>query len=125
MLAIGAVIELMVVFYAVVLDAQPYLVEFSLFHNLPLTMCLDKDTLLAKADTSEQFARTEQACIAIARGRYQRGALTLIANDFLCEHVPRQLQTIGGHGLQREPALAIREVPMGIDGVVVPRPDGK
>ena len=125
MFAIGAVIELMAIFYAVVRNAQPHLVEFSLFHDLPLTMCLDKETFLAKADTSEQFARTEQACIAIARGRYQGSTFALIAHDFLREHVPRQLQTVGGHGLQREPTLTLRKVPMGIDGIVVPLPDGR
>ena len=56
MLAIGAVIELMVVFYAVVLDAQPDFREFSLFHNLPLTMCLDEDAFLAETDASEKLA---------------------------------------------------------------------
>ena len=115
----------MAIFYAVIIDAQPYLVVFSLFHDLPFTMCLDKDAFLAEADAPEQFARAEEASIAIARGRYQRGALTLIANDFLREHVPRQLQTVGGHGLQREPTLTLRKIPMGIDGIVVPLPDGR
>ena len=56
MLAIGAVIELMAIFYTIVRNAQPHLVVFSLFHNLPFTMCLDEDAFLAEADASEQFA---------------------------------------------------------------------
>ena len=68
MFAIGTVIELMAIFYAVVGDAQPYLVVFPLFHDQPLAMCLDEDTFLAEADASEQFARTEKACKAVVRG---------------------------------------------------------
>ena len=56
MLAIGTEIELMAIFYAVVRDAQPYFRELSAVYDLPLTMRLDKDALLAKADASEQFA---------------------------------------------------------------------
>ena len=68
MFAIGTVIELMAIFYAVVGDAQPYLVVFPLFHDQPLAMCLDEDTFLAEADAPEQFARAEEAGIAIAGG---------------------------------------------------------
>ena len=56
MFAIGAVIELMAIFYTIVRDAQPYFRELSAVYDLPLTMRLDKDALLAKADATKQFA---------------------------------------------------------------------
>ena len=66
MLAISTEIELMVIFSAIVFDAQPHLFKLPTTYNLPLAMCLDKDALLAETNASKQLAGTEQACEAVA-----------------------------------------------------------
>ena len=88
-LTIDAVIELMAVVLAVVRDSEVdgsrnFRMGYnSCVNDLPLAVGLDEDALRTDADATEQLTRTEESCIAVARGGEQCGALALVSNDLL------------------------------------------
>ena len=88
-LTIGAIIELMAVVLTVVLDSEVdgsrnvRMGYNSNVDDLLLAVGLDEDALRTDADATEQLTRTEEPCIAVARGCEQCGALALITNDLL------------------------------------------
>ena len=52
----------------------------------------------------------------------ERGDGAAVADDFLRQLVAALLEAVGGHGAQRQPARAVGEAPVCVNGVVVPLP---
>ena len=121
-LAIETIEELVEVLLIVVGHSKPYFLETAFHDELALATSLYADALFRQTDASEELARAEETSKAVACGIDQRGALALIANHLLREHIPAGFQTVGRQGTEREPPFAVAEIPVGIDGIVVPLP---
>ena len=70
--------------------------------------------LVADAHAHELLARTEQTgVVAVAKGRGVDGdgGLALVAYGLLRQHVTAGFQTVGGQGVEGQPALPLTEAP--------------
>ena len=70
--------------------------------------------LVADAHAHELLARAEQTgVVAVAEGRGvdSDGGLALVAYGLLRQHVTAGFQTVGGQGVEGQPALPLTEAP--------------
>lgn len=120
--AISAIEVLVAVLFAVVGDLEIETGEGAWLDQCAMAVLLDENAVFTEADASEEFARAEEAGIAVACGFDNGGTLALIADDFLREHVSAEFETVGRLGVDRQEAWTFVEAPMGVVRVVVPLP---
>ena len=120
--AISAVEVLVAVLFAVVCDLEIETCEGALLDRCAMAVLLDENAVFSETDASKQLARAEETGIAVASGFDYRSALALIADDFLCEHVSAEFETVGRLGMDRQETRTLVEAPVGVVRVVVPLP---
>jgi len=122
-IAISAVEVLVAILFAVVGNLEVKTGEGARLDERAMAVLFDENAVFAETDACEQLAGAEETGIAVASGFNDGGALTLIADDLLGEHVATEFETVGRLGVDRQIALALGEAPAGVIGVVVPLPN--
>ena len=122
MMAVSAVKELVAVLVADISDAKIELRELARLNNLFTATELNIYALRTKTDGIELLANTKEPGMTIAFGIKQGCGLTLIANDFLGEHVAAGFQAVGRQGSECQPTLSLTEAPVVVLWVVIPLP---
>ena len=120
--SIGAIEELMPIGHTIILNAHPELLELALLDDLALSLRLNKDTFFTQANAPEVFPTTTKTSITMACDGEQCGTLTLIAHNFLRQHISAELQAVGRKGFQCQPTLFLLQAPMSVNRIVVPLP---
>lgn len=120
--AINAVAVLVAVLFAVVGDFKVETGEGSWLYECAMAVLLNENAVFAETNAREKLARAEESGIAVATGFNNRGTLTLIADDFLGEHVTAEFETVGRLGVYRQEARSLVEAPVRVVRIVVPLP---
>ena len=89
-----------------------------------MAVLFDEYALFAETDARKELARTAKTGVAVAFGLDDCCALTQIAHNFLREHIPAGLQTIGRLGVDGKEAFPFCQTPMSVVWIVVPLPGG-
>ena len=97
--AISAVEVLVAVLFAIVGNLEIETGEGARQNECAMAVLLDENAVFAETDACEQLARAEETGIAVASGFDDGGAFTLIADDFLREHITAEFEAVGRLGV--------------------------